>query len=576
MDFGRSLALAMVGMLIGSAAEAQAAVDYPISVGGDGLVEFQGPVSGPDGALWFLLPILSKVGRMTTNGSVTLFGGFTKTVRGLVAGPDGALWVAEDGAIGRVAIDGTIKEFPLPDSAAAYSITLGSDGNLWFMEADALAANANNIGRITPAGAITVFPIPITFQVQGTIVAGVDGALWFSLPSQGTGNAIGRMTVAGAYSQFTVPPDGPGAPGGLTVGPDGALWFSGQVGSVGRLALDGTVTQFPFPTPSSGYPAAGITTGADGALWLTTYGSASPVLYRLTLDGTFTDRTGSLQLDNGIVGPDGNLWSRSVDGLVKVVPSTYPTHLFSAVLPATRSVEVGTTATAFATLINAGTTAATGCKIVSQSPVAAQFTYQTTDPATNSPTGTVNTPVTIAAGASQTFVLSFTPNAAFGTQDELLGYSCSKTDAAATILGVNTLLLSASATPVADLIALVASTDPGILDVSSAGTSGAFAVATANIGAAATITATTVTGSANLPVTITLCETNPTTSACLAPPAASVTTSIASGAAPTFGVFVEASQAVAFDPANNRIVVRFVDGSGVVRGSTSVAIRTLQ
>jgi hypothetical protein len=53
-----------------------------------------------------------------------------------------------------------------------------------------------------------------------------------------------------------------------------------------------------------------------------------------------------------------------------------------------------------------------------------------------------------------------------------------------------------------------------------------------------------------------------------------VTTTIAPGATPTFSVFVTGSGTVAFDPANNRIFVRFEDGSGVTRGSTSVAVRT--
>lgn len=47
------------------------------------------------------------------------------------------------------------------------------------------------------------------------------------------------------------------------------------------------------------------------------------------------------------------------------------------------------------------------------------------------------------------------------------------------------------------------------------------------------------TGSATLPVVLTICQTNPVTGECLQAPAPSVTTTIANGATPTFGIFVQ-------------------------------------
>jgi hypothetical protein len=43
---------------------------------------------------------------------------------------------------------------------------------------------------------------------------------------------------------------------------------------------------------------------------------------------------------------------------------------------------------------------------------------------------------------------------------------------------------------------------------------------------------------------------------------------------PTFSVFASASGAIPFAPGATRIFVRFEDGNGVTRGSTSVAVRT--
>jgi hypothetical protein len=54
-----------------------------------------------------------------------------------------------------------------------------------------------------------------------------------------------------------------------------------------------------------------------------------------------------------------------------------------------------------------------------------------------------------------------------------------------------------------------------------------------------------------------------------------VTTSIANGATPSFAAFVTGSGTVADDPAANRITVQFEDAAAVVRGATSVAVRTV-
>lgn len=246
----------------------------------------------------------------------------------------------------------------------------------------------------------------------------------------------------------------------------------------------------------------------------------------------------------------------------------------AAVLPGSRSVQVGTTATAFATVLNTTSATIEGCGIALLDNLPASFFFQTTDPATNALTGVPNTPVTLAPSGSQTFIFGLTPTAPFSPTAVSLGFDCANTPQALVIDGVNTLFFSASAAPVADLVALGATTSgDGILNLPGNTGSAAFAIASVNVGAGATITVTPDTNETPLPLNLSVCETNPATAACLAPPSASVTTTINAGATPTFTVFATGSDAVAFDPANSRIRVQFVE-NGQVRGSTSVAVRT--
>ncbi|MEI9982854.1 MAG: hypothetical protein WDN69_06360 [Aliidongia sp.] len=61
------------------------------------------------------------------------------------------------------------------------------------------------------------------------------------------------------------------------------------------------------------------------------------------------------------------------------------------------------------------------------------------------------------------------------------------------------------------------------------------------------------TGAAALPLTATLCQSNPSTGACLATPSGSVTLNYAAQASPTFSVFLQAKGAIPFAPATSRI-----------------------
>jgi Tol biopolymer transport system component len=284
---------------------------------------------------------------------------------------------------------------------------------------------------------------------------------------------------------------------------------------------------------------------------------------RVILDPRFVQGTKRLDATNG-----------GITGTTNVTVA--PAALFAAVLPASRSVQVGQPATAFATMINASAVPGIACGIVPVDFVPASFSYVTTDPRTNVVNGTLNTPVDIAAGASQSFVFAFTPTQAFAPMDVRLNFSCSNSAPASIVVGLNTLLLSASDTPVPDVVALAATlSGDGIANVGGAPPRGVFAVASVNVGGGGQVAVSADTGAAVLPLQVTLCQSNPLDAQCVTPIGPAVTTTIGAGATPTFSIFLAATGTVPFDPANNRVFVRFKDAGGVTRGSTSVAVRTV-
>ena len=264
--------------------------------------------------------------------------------------------------------------------------------------------------------------------------------------------------------------------------------------------------------------------------------------------------------------------SAEVFGTLALPPSR---TLFAATLPSSRSVMVGQPATVFATIINAGSQTAVNCGIVKATGVSGAFDFQTTNSQTNALEGQPNTPVDIPPGGTKSFVVAFRPTRSLLTKDVRLRFGCENSLAAKSVVGLNTVLLSASNTAVPDIVALAATTtNDGIVNVAGSTGTGAFAVATVNVGATGTITASADTGGLALPVNISLCQTNPTTGQCISAVGPSVTTQINANATPTFGIFVQGIGNVSFDPAANRIFVRFKDGGNVTRGSTSVAVRT--
>lgn len=141
------------------------------------------------------------------------------------------------------------------------------------------------------------------------ITVGPDGNLWFA--EQGS-NKIGRMDPSGALiAEYHVPTNG-AAPTGIAAGADGAVWFTEySVNKIGRITTDGTITEYDMPTDQYNNLAfaSRIIAGPDGALWFTE--DSTGIIGRVTTTGSFSLyplANNSTRPSGLTVGPDGAVW----------------------------------------------------------------------------------------------------------------------------------------------------------------------------------------------------------------------------------------------------------------------------
>lgn len=272
---------------------------------------------------------------------------------------------------------------------------------------------------------------------------------------------------------------------------------------------------------------------------------------------------------------DGKSGANGVVQLGWFSTATAQPNLVTAVLPNARSVLVGTTASGFMTVINAGADA-TNCKLaLPNTDFVGGFTYQTTN-SSNQTTGSPDTATNIAGNNGvQNFVFGVTPSTEFSEEVLTPLAVCTEGTSSSVTTGVNTFSLSSSSIQPADMLTISATlSGNGVIEMTSASDAGFVTVATAAIGADGPLTFSVNDGGAGLPIATSVCETNPVTSVCLAAASSSVTFTSVNGETRTFAAFVSATGDIPFSPGASRLFVTFDDAGGVSRGGSSVALRT--
>jgi virginiamycin B lyase len=195
----------------------------------------------------------------------------------------------------------------------------------------------------TQAAAVDEFPLPSGTK-PGGITLGPDGALWFT--AEGT-NKIHRMTAVGALDPpegFAVPINGTNTAvttvDKIVAGPDGALWFTQpRDNEIGRITTSGVLTdEFSLPVPG-GQPE-GIAVGADGALWFTAGGIGK--IGRSTTAGAITlhpagSELAGIGISDITAASDGALWytesAASPNAIGRITTAGAVTNHFSVPTP---------------------------------------------------------------------------------------------------------------------------------------------------------------------------------------------------------------------------------------------------
>lgn len=222
-----------------------------------------------------------QVIRITPRLQITSYAVTDDTAGGITFGGDGNVWVAENTHVGRVTPAGKVTEFPMPQGVIVVGqtgVTWAPDGLVWLLTSSGLTSLAPKNGRVQFYGA------PRSLS-GGAIVPTSDHTLWYTMEAA-TVTLVGYNLKTQQVSTYAVPSrfGTHSAPAGMVLAPDGGLWLASDcirdhtvVGALVRFDLKSK--RFTTYEAPKGYDWEwDVTAGRIGTLWATG-GAAAQILH---------------------------------------------------------------------------------------------------------------------------------------------------------------------------------------------------------------------------------------------------------------------------------------------------------
>ncbi|MFD2689887.1 hydrolase [Streptomyces phyllanthi] len=232
-----------------------------------------------DGDLWVTESSVSAVARVAADGTVTQFRipGSSNNPSGILAGPDGRMWFVGFQVIGRVDDAGDMTGWEGRAPGLPVAFTIGPDNAVWYTNDVGPRPTISRVSDGTAPATVTTLPVDShLFPARGITLGPDRTSVWFSqVADSGGQDAIGRVDADGVHTSWPLAKGT--VPQTLVAGPDGAVWFTRSSG-IGRITADGKVTSHLV---TKGQHPNDLVPGTDGALWFTT----DTRIGRITTDG---------------------------------------------------------------------------------------------------------------------------------------------------------------------------------------------------------------------------------------------------------------------------------------------------
>jgi streptogramin lyase len=285
-------------------------------------------VEGSDGNLWVTGSVHNPstmstefiTYKVARTGSYTTYNNSAPNGLEMALGSDGNVWITDTAYVSKIAPDGTTTTYNAPlqepgqlSTQNTWGIANGPDGNIWFgrsglKKVGTQYIGTSGIGRITTDGDfLSTYALDDGENISSMASDSNNGVVWYG--TSGSKYVIGKMAADGTRTEYTLPS---GAARGVSVGPDGNIWFISTANKIGKMTPTGSFTFYTLSTPG-GSSLSQIRWGLDGHLWATVINTypANQEVAKIDLSGSATlyNLPSSQDRAAGIAsGKDGNIW----------------------------------------------------------------------------------------------------------------------------------------------------------------------------------------------------------------------------------------------------------------------------